>query len=86
MSDVEKHKRIIFNAAIKSKLGDSITKPSKPIPTKFFPYSDGDLDPITVDDIIEDPIYSDGTIVFEKSVSDHLILAELTLPQGKYMI
>ena len=85
VSDVEKHKRSIFNAAIKSKLGDSVTKPSKPIPTDFVPYSDGNLDPITVDDIIEDPIDSDGTSVFEKPVSDHLIHAELSLPQGEYM-
>ena len=85
VSDVEKRKRCSFDIAIKEKLGDSVAKTNNPLPSDFVPYSDGELDPIIVDDTIEDPLDFDGTSVFEKPVSDHLIHAELTLPQDKNM-
>jgi hypothetical protein len=85
ISESEKDKRSAFNAAIKSKLGDSVTKPSKPASPDFVPYSDGDLDPISLEDIEEDPIDEDGTSQFEKPVTDHLIHAEVVLPKGEQM-
>ena len=59
-------KRQVFDDAITSKLGNSIFKPLKPAPD-FVPYSDGDLDPITIDDMIgDDPVDNNGQSVFEK--------------------
>ena len=85
ISEIEKRKRATFDAIIKAKMGDSITKPVKSQPTDFVPYSDGNLDPITVEELEEDPVGADGLSVFEKPVTDQLIFAELTLPLGDNM-
>ena len=81
-SEVEKGKRSIFNDIILKKLGDSIRAPEKP--TKdYVRYSD-DVDPDSVslpDD--NDPINKDGTIVFEKPITNQWINAELNFPQGE---
>ena len=84
VSDIEKRKRTVFDDLIAKKLGTSMTKPPKP-PDNVEPYSDGNLDPISIDDVNEDPIDNSGRSVFEKPVLDHLIHAEVTLPQGENM-
>jgi hypothetical protein len=86
VSEVEKKKRSIFDSIIKEKHGDSTVQPTKPPPDGFVTYADDELpDPMTVDDIEEDPVDSDGMSVFEKPITDHLIHAELNLPQGETM-
>ena len=42
-SDTEQRKGKTFISVIKENLGDAMTKPSKPPPSDFIPYSDGDL-------------------------------------------
>ena len=84
VSDIEKRKRTVFDDLIAKKLGTSMTKPPKP-PDNVEPYSDGNVDPISIDDFNEDPIDNSGRSVFEKPVLDHLIHAEVTLPQGENM-
>ena len=84
ISESEKEKRSSFTAAVKAKLGDSVTKPSKPMPPDFIPYSDGNLDP-PVDDYEEDHVDEDGISQFEAPVTDYLIHAEVNLPKGEEM-
>ena len=36
---------LFFDNIIKANLGDAMTRLTKPPPTAFIPYSDGDLDP-----------------------------------------
>lgn len=84
-SEVEKQKRYAFNNKIKSKLGDSMTKPTKPLPKDYIPYADGNLDPPALHEVDEDPVQPNGTAVFEKPITDHWINAELNLPQGEQM-
>ncbi len=84
-SEPERRKRLTFDNAITSKLGDSLTKPQQPLPTDYVPYADGELDPPPIHEVDEDPADSDGTSVFEKPITDHWINAELTLPQGEKM-
>ena len=43
-SEIEQRKRETFENIIKENLGDAMTKTSKPPPSFFVPYSDGDLD------------------------------------------
>ena len=54
-------------------------------PSDYVPYADGELDPAPIHDLDEDPVEKDGTAVFEKPITDHLIHAELCLPQGEDM-
>jgi hypothetical protein len=63
----------------------SLDKLYEPVLPDFVPYSDGDLDPISLEDIEEDPIDEVGTSQFEKPVTDHLIHAEVVLPKGEPM-
>ena len=58
-----------------------MTKPSKPTPSDFIPYSDGDLALPYPHEVDEYPVQSDGISVFEKSNTDHRINAELKLTQ-----
>ena len=82
-SESEKSKRSIFTSIIKQKLGDSMTKPPKPLAPDHVPYSDEcDPDPIHLPDD-NDPVLPDGTAAFEKPITDHWIHAELNLPQGE---
>ena len=55
-------------------------KRSKPPPSAFIPYYNGDLDPPALHEVYEDPVQPDGTDVFEKLTTDHWIRAELNLP------
>ena len=82
-SESEKRKRAIFDDLITKKLGDSLTKPIKPPAPDYVPYADGELDPVLVHEVDEDPVDADGTAVFEKPITDHWLNAELRLPQGE---
>ena len=42
-----------------------MTNTSKPPPSAFIPYSDGDLDPPALHELDEDSIQTDRTTVFE---------------------
>ena len=82
-SETEKRKRKIFDDIILKKLGDSMSKPTKPSPPDHIPYSDG-VDPDSVElPEDNDPVGPDGTAVFEKPITDQWIHAELNLPQGE---
>ena len=48
-----------------------MTKPSKPPPSAFIPYSDGDLYRPTLHEVDEYPAQPDGTAVFEQPIMDH---------------
>jgi hypothetical protein len=82
-SESEKRKRAIFDDIIMNKLGTAMSTPPKPPPSDFIPYADGELDPPPIHEVDEDPVNGDGTAVFEKPITDHLINAELRLPQGE---
>ena len=58
-----------------------MTRPNKPPPSAFIPYSDGDLDPSSLHEVYEYPFHPDGIAVFEHPITDHWIYAELKLPQ-----
>lgn len=60
-----------------------MSTPSKSHAPDYVPYADGELDPTPIHEIDEDPVDVDGTAVFEKPITDHLINAELQLPQGE---
>ena len=59
-----------------------MTNPSKPLPSAFIPYFDGDLDPPSLHEVDEDPVQPDGTAIFEQPITDNCIHDELKLPQG----
>ena len=84
-SETELRKRQLFDTLIRSKLGDSMVKPTTPLPTDYIPYSDGNMDPPSLHEIDEDPVQPNGATVFEKPITDHWIHAELNLPQGEEM-
>ena len=78
-------KRNAFDAAIKLKLGDSISLPvASPIPVEL---SEEDLlqepDEVTIEVPLEDPVDSAGRAVYDKPFTDYLIHAEVLLPQGE---
>ena len=84
-SNSEKNKRDKFDAEILRIYGDSMTVPANtPLPTDL---DISDLVDDDEDDLIhqveEDPLSADGTTAFEKPVTDYLLHAELTLPQGE---
>ena len=84
-SETEKRKRKIFDDIILKKLGDSMSRPTKPNPPDHIPYSDG-VDPDSVElPEDNDPVGPDGTAVFEKPITDQWIHAELNLPQGEQL-
>ena len=88
-SEIEKRKE--FDAAIKSKLGDSISV-IQPLPiddldpTKEDPDPDDDVPepPPPVPD--EDPVDATGQAVFEQPFTDLLLHAEVLLPQGENLV
>ena len=82
-TEVERRKRTSFDEIIRSRLGDAMSTPSKPLAPDYVPYADGELDPPPIHEIDDDPIENDGTAVFEKPITDYLINAELRLPQGE---
>ena len=84
-SETEKRKREIFYNIINDNIGDAITNLSKPPPYYFIPYSDGDLDPPSLYEVDENPVHLDGIAVFEQTITDYWIHAELNLPQGEEM-
>ena len=84
-SETEKRKRKLFDDIILRKLGDSMSKPTKPDAPNHVPYSDGvDPDPVALP-IDNDPVMTDGIAVFEKPITDQWIHAELNLPQGEQL-
>ena len=74
-SETEKRKRQLYDDIILPKLGDAMTQVEKPPPSDYVPYADGELDPAPIHDLDEDPVENDGTAVFEKPITDHLIHA-----------
>ena len=84
-SETEQRERETFDNINKENLGGAMTKPSKPPPSAFIPYSDGDLDPHDLHELYEDTVHPDGTAVFEQPITDHCIHVELNLPQGEKM-
>ena len=84
-SETERTKRTLFIKFIKSKLGDSIIKPSKPLPAAYVPYSDGNIYAPPLHMIDDEPDLHHGTDVFEKPLTDQLINDELNLPLGEQM-
>ena len=62
-SNTKQRKRETFDNAIKENIGDAMTKPSKPPPSAFIPYSDGYLDPPSLHKVDKDPVQPDGTDV-----------------------
>jgi hypothetical protein len=79
----EKRKRQLFDDVIRSKLGDSISLPSKPLDTSYTPYSDDvEPDPVQLPKD-NDPTDTNGNAMFEKPLTDRWIHAELHLPQGE---
>lgn len=86
MSESEKQKHAEFDQIITSKLGNSIVLPEKPdAESKYIPYEDGIIDPVSVDDVKSDPEDEIGISYFEQPPIDHLIHAEVCLPQGGNM-
>jgi len=84
-SETEKAKRKLFDSLIQSKLGSSMSFPNKPLPDTFIAYEDDSISnesstPPLVD---EDPVLLNGQAAFEKPITDHLIHAEVHLPQGE---
>ena len=75
-SPIELEKQKAFNDAIKSRLGDAAKFPTRPIPDTFVGY---DEDPLE----FEDPVHDDGTAKLEAPITDHLIHAEVHMPQGE---
>ena len=63
-SETERTKRTLFIIFIKSKLGDSIIKPSKPLPAAYVPYSDGNIDAPPLHMIDNEPDLPHGTYAF----------------------
>ena len=57
--------------------------PIKLPPSAFIHYSDGDLYPPNLHELDEYTVHPDGTAVFEQPMPDHLIHAEINLPQGE---
>ena len=62
-----------------------MTRPTKPPPSAFIPYSGGDLDLPALHEVDEDPFHPYGAAVFENPITDIWIHAELNLPQGEVM-
>ena len=60
-----------------------MTRPTKPPPSSFIPYSDGHLDPPPLHEVYEDPLQTKGIAVFEHPLMDPWIHAKLNLPQGQ---
>ena len=58
-----------------------MTKSSKPQPSYFFPYSDGDLYTPAIHEVYKYPVHPYGTAAFGKPITDNWIHAELNLPQ-----
>jgi hypothetical protein len=86
-NETESEKRRIFTEAIAEKFGDSMTLPPVPIsPDKeaFIPYEDDETEPTQMPD--SDPVDATGHTICEQPLSDRLIHAELTLPQGEKMM
>ena len=84
-SSTEEHKRKHFDDIISSKLGDSMTMPPKPLPEASEPYEDDEENGISSTPEDTDPVSSLGKSVYESSLNDELIHAELYLPQGEQM-
>ena len=87
-SPSEQAKRRKFDEEIARILGDSITLPPKPPPIET---DDLHLEPDEVTepsplDSDPDPISEDGTAVFDLPITDALIHAEVSLPQGEKML
>lgn len=83
-NESEGSKRREFDAAIKSKLGDSISLPPTPLTEKdYIPYyDDEEEEPMPVDGDY-DPVDANGVPISEQPFYDKLIHAEVTLPQGE---
>ena len=82
LSEIEERKRNAFIQAISEKLGNSIKKPEK-LPENIELYSEKDEPELTIEDVENDPVDSNGMAIFEKPVIDHLIHAEVSLPKGE---
>ena len=82
----EAQKRAVFNTSIRSKYGDSVNPPPKPLDaseTDFVPYEDDEVESNEVPEM--DPVDANGKPICEQPFYDRLIHAELTLPQGEEM-
>ena len=64
--ETECAKWTLFISFIKSKLRYYMIKPSKPLPTAYVPYSDGNLDAPPLHMIKDDSALPYGTSAFEK--------------------
>ena len=84
-SETKRTKRTLFIKFIKSKPGDSIIKPSKPLPAAYVPYSDGNIDAPPLHMIENDPYLPDVTAASEKPLTEQWINAELNLSLGEQM-
>ena len=87
-NEVELYKRQIFDQCIKEKLGDSMQVPTtKPKSEATWP--DDDSDDGELDDYFriedEDPVDASGLALSEQPLFDHLVHAEVALPQGEEM-
>ena len=69
-SEVERRKRSIFDQVILERLGDPLHTPLKLPAPDFVAYEDGELDPPPQNLVDEDPLNSEATAVFEKSLTD----------------
>ena len=84
-NEVEVKKRAAFDKRILARLGDSLSPPPKPKDADELEDMFDDPDIEDDEPIPEDPVDADGRSMFESSVTDLLINAEVLLPQGEKM-
>jgi len=86
----EERKRRIFMECIHAKLGDSMSFPSHPLQDEikdeygFVPYEDDEEVPRTIPE--NEAVDARGTTLFQQSVTDTMINAEVLLPQGEGLV
>ena len=82
-SETENNKQLIFETDIRTNLGDTMTKLGKILPSDYILFCDGNLYPPALHEVDEGQVQLHGTGMFEMSIADHWINAELNLPKGK---
>ena len=87
MNETERRKRAIFMTAIREKYGDSLSLrpiPVKPEDVEFVAYEDEDEEPQIIPE--NEAVDAQGKPLFQQSVTDALIQAEVLLPHGEELL
>ena len=79
----EKSKRNLFDDIFEKKLDSFMFYPEKPIPEGYILHEDEPKKAPQSFPDYSNPVQSDGTAAFENIITDHLIYAEVNLPEGK---